>query len=148
MKIYLMIFFVLFAVVQSQAQCNKKKNEETTPKAEKTMTNEEVKFKDLPDGAKLTDEVRVNELNEEGEVIGISTITVEKKLKQIGAKYVDGKLVDKNGKEIRFFKPQIRGMSEGFEKDQQHQKNEAKRLADLKEKFTVIEIYINPLKVL
>lgn len=148
MKIYLMIFFVLFAVMQSQAQCNKKKSEKTAPKVEKTMTNEDVKFKDLPDGAKLTDEVRVNELNEKGEVIGIKTITVEEKLKQLGAKYVNEKLVDKNGKEIRFFKPQIRGISEGFEKDQQHQKNEAKRLADLKEKYTVIEIYINPLKVM
>ncbi len=148
MKIYFLIVFVLFAVVQAESQCGKKKSEK--PKEDKTMTKniDDIQYKDLPDDAKLTDEVRVNELNEKGEVIGYTTVTVEQKLREIGAKYLDGKLVDKNGREIRFFKPLVRGMSEGFEKDEEFRQSEEKRLNDLKEKFTVIEIFVNPLKVL
>lgn len=146
MKIYLMMFFVLFAIMQSQAQCGKKKSDK--PTKDKQMVETEVKFKDLPDGAKLDDEVRVNELNDKGEIVSFKVITVEKKLREIGAKYIDNKLVDKDGKEIRFFKPQIRGTSEGFEEDQKHQQSEQKRLANLKEKYTVIEIFVNPLKIM
>lgn len=147
MKIYLIIMLALFFVVQSQAQCGKKKTEKE-PQEEKTMTNEDIKFKELPDGAKLNDEVRLYQYDDKGEIVGSQVITVEQKLKQIGAKYVDNKLVDKNGTEIRFYKPPIRGTSQGFEEDQKQQKRDEKEIAELKAKYTVIEIYVNPLKVM
>jgi hypothetical protein len=112
------------------------------------MVNEDVKFKDLPDGVKLDDEVRDNQYDDKGEVVSYQIIKVEQKLKEIGAKYVDEKLVDKNGREIRFYKPPVRGASQGFEEDEKQRKRDEKELKDLKEKFTVIEIYINPLKVM
>ncbi len=146
MKIYLIMFFAVFAFVQTQAQCGKKNTEK--PKEEKTMANEDVKFKDLPDGVKLDDEVRVDEFNDKGEVVSYKVITVEKKLREIGAKYVDNKLVDKDGMEIRFYKPPVRGASQGFEEDEKQRKRDEKEFAELKEKFTVIEIYVNRLKAL
>ena len=144
MKIYLMILFVMFGVVQSQAQCNKKNKEKPKIKAE--MTTQDVTFKDLPDNAKLDDEVRVNKFNDDGIIISYEVITVEQKLREVGAKYVENKLVDKEGTEIRFYKPPIRGTSQGFEADKKQAEIDAKKLADLKEKYTVIEIFVNPLK--
>ncbi len=144
MRIYLLIIFVVFAFAQSSAQCSKYKKAKT----DKTMANEAVKFKDLPDGVKLDDEVRVNKYNDEGVVISFETISVEQKLKQIGAKYFDEKLFDKNGKEIRFYKSPVRGASQGFEEDERERKRDEKKLMELKEEFTVIEIFVNPLKVM
>lgn len=140
-----MIFFALFAFMQTQAQCGKGKSEKQN--AENTMANK-VEFKELPDGAKLDDEVRIDELDENGEIVSYKVITVEKKLREIGAKYYENKLVDGKGKEIRFYKPPIRGTSRGFEEDTKQQKLDEKELKDLKEKFTVIEIFVNPLKVM
>lgn len=145
MKIYLMILFMLFALGQNHAQCNKK-NKIKPPKVEAEMTTNDVTFKDLPDDAKLDDEVRVNKFDENGMVVSYEVITVEKKLREIGAKYIDNKLVDKDGTEIRFYKPPIRGISQGFEEDKKQAEIDAKELAELKEEFTVIEIFVNPLK--
>lgn len=144
MKIYLLILFIVFAVAQSSAQCSKTKKSKT----EKTTVSETIEFKDLPDGVKLTDEVRVNKFNEDGIIISFELISVGQKLKQIGAKYVNGKLVDKTGKEIRFYKPQIPGASQGSSEDEKERKREEKKLAELKEKFTVIEIFVNPFNIM
>lgn len=146
MKIYLMIGFVLLSFVQIQGQCRKQNSEKT--KKETIMTKGNVVFKDLPAGIKLKDKVRVNKFNDEGVIVSFELITVEKKLREIGAKYVERKLVDKNGREIRFYKPPVRGASQGFEEDQKQQKRDALELAELKAKFTVVEIYVNPLKAM
>lgn len=108
---------------------------------------ESLKFGDLPDGIELTDDVREEIKTETGE-ISYEIITVEEKLKSIGAKAEGKSLVDANGTEIKFYKPPVRGASQGFEEDRKQQDAEAQELRKLKEKFTVIVLYENPLKVM
>lgn len=146
MKIYLIMCFAVVSFVQVQGQCGSKINEK--PKQEKTMTNEDVEYKDLPGNVKLTDEVLENELNEKGEVVSDKIITVKEKLQQLGAKYSDGKLVDKGGTEIKFYSPPVRGMSQGYDLDQKQQEIDKQELKDLKAKYTVIELYANRLTVM
>lgn len=149
MKIYILMFLMFFVVAQSQAQCNKKDKVKTEKvNANKKMPEEKTKFENLPDGAKLSDEVREIEKDENGKVISDEIITVEQKLRKIGGKYEDGKLVDADGREIRFYKPPIRGASQGFEEDQRQAKRDAEDLEKLKEKYKVIILYVNPLKVM
>ncbi len=143
MKIYFLTILLVFGLAQSQANCDKSK----IKSANKTMPEQMTKFDKLPDGASLTDEVREETKGENGEV-SYKIITVEEKLKEIGAKYSGEKLVDKNGREIRFYKPPIRGASQGFEEDQEQQKRDADELKSLKEEYTVIILYVNPLKVM
>lgn len=149
MKIYILIFFMVFAVAQVQGQCDKKGKEKTEKaNANKTMPEEKTTFENLPDGAKLTDEVREVETDENGKIVSDEIITVKQKLEKMGAKYVEGKLVDADGREIRFYKPPVRGVSEGFEEDQRQAKRDAEELEKLKEKYTVIILYVNPLNVM
>jgi hypothetical protein len=143
------MFFMVFAFAQSQDQCDKNKKVKTEKvNANKSMPEEKTKFENLPDGAKLTDEVREVIKGDEGKVVSDEIITVEEKLKKIGAKYEDGKLVDSEGKEIRFYKPPVRGASQGFEEDQKQAKSDAEELKELQEKYTVIVLYVNPLTVM
>lgn len=141
MKIYFLITFLVFGFMQTQKDCGKA-NTENSNKANKTMANnktEKTKFDDLPDGVKLTDEAVNQTTNEK--------TTVEKELQNVGAKYADGKLVDKNNKEIKFYKPPVRGASMGFEEDERQRKIDEQELKDLKEKYTVIILYVNPFEV-
>lgn len=151
MKIYFLIILLVFGFAQSQENCDKSKIESSKKTSvNKTMpekTTEKLIFDKLPDGATLTDEVREETKNENGEV-SYKIITVEEKLKEIGAKYSGEKLVDKNGKEIRFYRPPVRGASQGFEEDKAQQNRDEQELKDLKEKYTVIVLYVNPLKVM
>ena len=64
----------------------------------------------------------------------------------MGKKYENEKLVDRNGKEIRFYTPPVRGASQGYEEDKKQQERDAKELSDLQKKYTVIILYVNPLK--
>lgn len=150
MKIYFLTILLVFGFAQSQQNCDKSKiensNKTSVNKKMPKNTPEQTKFDKLPDGVSLTDEVREETKNENGEV-SYKIITVEEKLKEIGAKYSGEKLVDKNGKEIKFYKPPIRGASQGFEEDQKQQKRDEEQLKSLKEKYTVIILYENPLKV-
>jgi hypothetical protein len=149
MKIYILMVLMFFAVAQSQAQCDKNKKTETEKaNADKKMPEKQTKFENLPDGAKLNDEVREEITDKDGKVIENKIITVEEKLRKIGAKYQDGKLVDNDGREIRFYKPPVRGTSQGFEEDQKQAKLDAEELKELQEKYTVIILYVNPLKVM
>lgn len=145
MKIYFLIIFAAFAVAQSQGQCDKEK----VPNTNKPMpspTTETTKFDRLPDGVKLSDEVKTDVKNDKGEIVSFKIITVEEKLKELGAKYKDDKLVDGKGKEIRFYKPPLRGASQGYEEDRKQQQRDEKELAELQKKYTVIILYENPLK--
>lgn len=109
------------------------------------MSNQ-TKFDRLPDGVKLSDEIRNDVKNNKGEVVSFKIITVEEKLKELGAKYEREKLVDRDGKEIRFYTPPVRGASQGFEEDKKQSERDAKELAELQKKYTVIILYVNPLK--
>ena len=143
MKIYFLIVFVVFGFVQTQKDCGKANNENRNKTAEnKTMPEnktEKTKFENLPDGVKLTDEAVNQTTNEK--------TTVEKELQNLGAKYSGEKLVDKNGKEIKFYKPPVRGASQGFEEDEKQRKLDEQELKELKEKYTVIILYVNPFEV-
>ncbi len=143
MKVYFLIAFLVFGFVQTQKDCGKANTEnQNKSAANKTVSSnktEKTKFNDLPDGVKLTDEAVNQTTNEK--------TTVEKELQDVGAKYEGGKLVDKNGKEIKFYKPPVRGASQGFEEDERQRKLDEKELKDLKEKYTVIILYVNPFEV-
>ncbi len=141
MKICFLIIFAVFAVAQSQGQCDKDKMSNTN----KPMSNQ-TKFDRLPDGVKLSDEIRNDVKNNKGEVVSFKIITVEEKLKELGAKYEREKLVDRDGREIRFYTPPVRGASQGFEEDKKQSERDAKELAELQKKYTVIILYVNPLK--
>lgn len=141
MKIYFLIAFLAFGFVQNQKNCGKANTENKNQTViNKTMPeNKETKFDDLPDGVKLSDETVKEGTNEKS--------IVEKDLKNLGAKYEGGKLVDSKGKEIKFYKPPVRGISQGFEEDERQRKLDEKELMELKEKYTVIILYVNPFEV-
>jgi hypothetical protein len=146
-----------FTVAQSQAQCDKNKSLKTEKtnankqisgeKTDKDMPEKQTKFENLPQGVKLTDEVREDIKVEDGKVIENKIIKVEEKLRKIGAKYEDGKLVDGNGREIRFYRPPMYGMSGGYDEDQKRAKRDAEELKKLQEKYTVIILEMNPFDV-
>ncbi len=145
MKIYFLIIFAIFAMAQSQGQCDKDKMQNAN-KPMPSPTKEMTKIDKLPDGVNLNDEVRKEVKNDKGEVVSFKIITVEAELKNLGAKYENEKLVDRNGKEIRFYTPPVRGASQGYEEDKKQQERDAKELSDLQKKYTVIILYVNPLK--
>ena len=143
MKIYFLIAFLAFGFMQSQKVCNKDNlendNKTATNKAMPEKTVEKMNFDNLPDGVKLSDQTVKEGTDEKS--------TVEKDLQKLGAKYDGGKFVDKNGKEIKFYKPPVRGASQGFEEDQKQRERDEKELKDLKEKYTLIILYVNPFEV-
>ena len=145
MKIYFLIIFAVFAMAQSQGQCDKDKLP-VSNKPKPSPTKEVMKFDRLPDGVSLSDEVRKDVKNDKGEVVSFKVITVDAELKNLGAKYEGDKLVDSKGKEIHFYKPPVRGASQGYEEDKKQQERDAKELAELQKKYTVIILYVNPLK--
>lgn len=147
MKICFLIIFVIFGFVQNQCDKNKTSNV-NKPAANKMMTNQTAtKFDNLLDGVKLSDEVRKDVLNDKGEVVSYETITVEEKLKELGAKYENDKLIDRAGKEIRFYTPPVRGASQGFEEDAKQRERDKKELDELQSKYTVIILYVDARKV-
>lgn len=146
----LLIAAALFVFAQSQQKCSRSTMEQNSmnsaqPTPEKTMNDQ--KFEDLPDGIKATDEVKFESKTADGEP-EFKIISVSDALIKIGAKYENEKLVDKNGREIKFYKPPVRGVSQGFEEDKKQREEDEKQLRELKEKFTVLVIYVNPMKVM
>ncbi|CAN5291694.1 hypothetical protein BH20ACI1_BH20ACI1_10880 [soil metagenome] len=144
MKICFLLIFTMFGFFQNQ--CDKNKVSNVNKSANTIMTNQ-TKFDRLPDGVKLSDEVRKDVLNDKGEVVSYETITVEEKLKELGAKYENEKLVDRDGREIRFYTPPVRGTSQGFEEDEKQRERDKKELDELQSKYTVIILYVDPRKV-
>ena len=149
MKLCILMIFVSFGFVQNSCDKNTMSNVNkpaaniTTGSKNKEMT----KFDRLPDGVNLSDQVRKDVLNDKGEVVSFKIVTVEEKLNELGAKYVNNKLVDRGGREIHFYMPPVRGASQGFEEDAKQRERDAKELADLQKKYTVITLYVNPRKV-
>lgn len=147
MKIYLVLLVGLLAAAQVQAQCAKKRPAEKG--AENKMSEQKkVDYDRLPDGIKLTDEVRELERDDAGNITGGEIISVEEKLRRLGAKYSDGVLVDADGREIRFYRPPVRGTSQGLEADKRQREQDREELRKLEEKYTVVILYVNPLKVM
>lgn len=69
--------------------------------------------------------------------------TVKDELTRLKAKCVNKKLVDKNGKEIRFFKPSCWGIPPADY--QEILERERKELEELKKNYTVIVFKCNPM---
>ena len=94
----------------------------------------------LPSGIKLTDVVSA-QLARPGK--DVKKITVGQKLAEMKAKCKRGKLVDRNGREIRFYR--LKGCwgnpPMDYQEILQKQRDE---LEKLKKKYTVIEMTCNP----
>jgi hypothetical protein len=124
------IFLTIFALLALQA----------------VAYSQQTKYDRLPPDVTPETEVRKDVLNRRGKVVSSEVTTVEKRLKELKARYRKNVLVDGKGREIRFFEPLCRGVSAGFEEDQKAQKEKDRELAALKKKYTVIVLYCNPLK--
>lgn len=96
----------------------------------------------LPTSIKAGDVVRVVELPSSSGDVVIKKITVADSLKSMKAKCSKGKLVDSRKKEIKFFR--IEGCWGNPPEDYlEIQARQRRELADLKKKYTVIEISCN-----
>ncbi len=89
----------------------------------------------LPDG------IAINSIISYGQTDG-KNLTVEEKLDVIGAHCENGKLVDVDKKEIRFFKPQCWGNRPFNYKEIRQQ--ESDELENLRKQYTVIVLECNP----
>ena len=72
----------------------------------------------------------------------VHKVTVEDKLAQLGARCNEGKLVDAEGKEIRFYRLHCFGAPTSFAMEALRQ--ERAELDALKDKYTVIEMTCSP----
>ena len=147
MKLTFFMIFALFGLIQSNQNCEQKTMQNANNMALPTPVKK-MKYDRLPPNITAETEVRRDVLNSKGETVSSEIITVEKRLNELKARYKKGVLVDKKGKEIRFFEPLCRGVSAGFEQDQADQKAKDEELAELKKKFTVVILYCNPAKVM
>lgn len=111
MKIYFVILILIFGFVQNHASCEKI-NVEKTNTVGKAMNDK------TSDGVILSEEVRDEKRVEKGD-ISFKIVSVEEKLTSIGARYENDKLVDENGQEIKFYKPPVRGIFQGFDEDRE-----------------------------
>lgn len=155
MKTTFLIFLAFFWLFQGQ-NCDGKKmrNTETnqTPPAtaaSRTPTPKaDQKFERLPSGVSPEAEVVVQTRNEKGEVVSNEMTTVEKRLNELGARYEKDVLVDKKGREIRFFEQLCRGVSAGAEQDEIDRKAKERELTELEKKYTVIILFCDPRKAM
>jgi hypothetical protein len=123
----------------SMAQCQSKNKEgsasnsqSNTAKAEDQQGSE---FPCLPDEVTLKDVVTYSRKADKN-------VTVKDKLIEIKARCEDGKLVDSNHKEIRFFRLQCWGNPPAdYQGKEQRQQDELK---ELQKKYTVIVMGCNP----
>jgi hypothetical protein len=96
----------------------------------------------LPIGVQAADIVRVVELPSRSSAVTMKTITVADSLKSIKAKCSKGNLVDRRKKEIKFFR--VEGCWGNPPEDYlEIQARQRRELADLKKKYTVIEMLCN-----
>lgn len=111
-------------------------------------TGNPVDFVPLPENIQPDTKVRLDVKDKDGKVVSSKVVTVIEALNELKARHEDGKLVDKNGREIRFFEPLCRGVSAGTEEDEAARKAKEKELAELEKKFTVIVLYCDPTQVM
>jgi hypothetical protein len=138
-------FLIVFAVAMAHCASDNAQH------ADKAMTPspaaQTTTYDRLPEGITLGDKVKREVKNGNGDVVSFTIITVEESLKELGAKYQNDILVDRDGREIRFYTPPVRGASQGLEEDAAQRERDAKELAELQKKYTVIILYVDPLKV-
>lgn len=147
MKLTLVLMVALFGFIQTTQNCDSKtmgnRNTDISPTPPK-----QTKSYRLPEGIDLKTKVLKQVENDRGEVVSTEIVTVEKALSELKAKNSGEKLVDGKGREIKFFEPLCRGVSQGVDEDQTAQEAKQKELAELKKKYTVIVLYCDPEKVL
>jgi hypothetical protein len=151
MKTVFLFAMLFFGLVQANESCGEKagnveKNKNTSPTPQKKGEN--WRPENLPDDVKPETKVRIDVKNDKGQVTSTSVTTVEKTLNGLKARFENGKLVDRNGREIRFFAPLCRGVSQGPEEDEAARKAREKELSELEKKFTVIVLYCDPASVM
>ena len=148
MKIFFLMIFVLFGIMQMNEQCRKNEKQSINtmkPEATKTPT----KFNPLPENIALDTKVQGKAIkNDRGEIVSYEITTVEKRLTELNAKYENNKLVDDKQREIRFFKPLCQGVSQGFEEDRREREKSENELAELKTKYTVVILYCDLRKLM
>lgn len=139
---------VLLAMMQINEQCGRS----SKPSVNKTMTEPiktPAKFNRLPEDITLETEVLGEAVkNDAGEITSYEVISVEKKLTALKASYQNSVLVDGQKKEIRFFKPICRGVSQGFEEERRERERSENELAELQKKYTVITLYCDQRKLM
>lgn len=128
------LFSLLFAITNpTMAQTKKRCCSKT---AKKKQMNDSLSDC-LPKDVKSTDIVSFS-LDSK-----VKNTTVKDELTRLKAKCANGKLVDANGKEIRFFRPSCWGNPPADA--QEISERERKELEELKEKYTVIVFRCNPM---
>ncbi len=150
MKFTLTLTLILFGLIQSSENCGKSamRNSADSNKLIVQKTIEKIRYDRLPENITAETKVRRAINNEKGETISFEITTIEKRLNELGAQYENDKLVDKNKREIRFFEPLCRGVSRGFEEDEQDRKAKDAELAELEKKYTVVVLHCDPQNVM
>lgn len=151
MKTTVLFLMLVFGFVQANESCGekagnveKKNNPSPTPQKK----GEAWRPEHLPADVKPETKVRIDVKNDKGQVTSTSVTTVEKTLNGLKARFENGRLVDGKGREIRFFAPLCRGVSQGPEEDEAARKAKEKELSELEKKFTVIVLYCDPASVM
>jgi hypothetical protein len=148
MKISFLIIVVLLGITQMNEQCGKNEKQSIDIKTAEP-TRMPTKFNQLPEGIEFDTEVEGKAIkNDKGEVNSYEITSVEQRLDELNAKYKEGKLVDDKNKEIKFFKPLCRGVSQGLEEDQRESEKYQNEFAQLKKKYTVIVLYCDLRKLM
>ena len=150
MKFTFLLTLILFGSIQNGESCGKKtmRNSDDANKTTAQATKGQSKYDRLPENIKTETEVRRAIKNDKGETVSFEITSVGKRLNELEAHYENGKLVDKSGKEIRFFEPLCRGVSRGVEEDEEDRKAKEDELSELEKKHTVIVLYCDPQKVM
>lgn len=140
---------IIFGLIQNAGNCGKSavRNSDDAAKPAARKTIEKIKYDRLPENIKAETEVRRAIKNEQGETISFEITTVEKRLNELQARYENDRLIDGNGREIRFYEPLCRGVSRGTEEDEADQKAKETELAELEKKYTVITLNCDPRKI-
>ena len=154
MKIAFLMIFVFLGFLQNQ-NCDKKAAPNANAKMMSNADNKtsptpksEVKFDRLPDNIKADTKVVKEIKNDRDEVASTEITTVEKRLNELKARYVQDRLVDEKGREIRFFEPLCRGVSAGYEQDEIDRKEKEKERAELEKNYAVIVLFCDPRTVM
>lgn len=151
MKTTVLFLMLFFGIVQANDSCGGKtgnvetnNNLSATPK----KPGENWRPEHLPPDVKPETKVHMDAKNDKGEITSTEVTTVEKTLNGLKARFENGRLVDGKGREIKFFAPLCRGVSQGPEEDEAARKAKEKELSELERKFTVIVLYCDPASVM
>lgn len=151
MKTTVLFLMLLFGIVQANDSCDGRAghaNKNSGPAATPQKKEENWRPEHLPADVKPETRVRIDAKNDKGEITSTEVTTAEKTLNGLKARFENSKLVDGKGREIRFFAPLCRGVSQGPEEDEAARKAKEKELSELEKKFTVIVLYCDPASVM